>query len=312
MKNLVIYHRADYDGEFCHRIARKFLPEDTEFIGWDHGDAPVKPTADFNAVYILDLPCDKPLGIEPERLTGCTNLIWIDHHKSAIETHPKELQGYRIDGVAACRLAWQWFSEFAMHDQDAECHASIPGSHLPQKQHFIDRKVQEPMAVQLAGEYDVWDHRNPDAAVFQFGLDSTDLDDTVWKELLDVKAFGIFAALLERGRNAQRCFAKRDADIMAHRSFTVEWEGLKWLCLNTARCNSNTFASAVKPYHDALMGFYWNGSAWTVSMYHAPHRTDLDLLKIAVKYGGGGHRGACGFRLSFEQRHICPWFPYVP
>ena len=298
MRAIVIYHRADYDGVFCYQIAKKFLPPDTEFVGWDHGDPPVKPTADFNAVYILDLPADKPLGIAPERLTGCTNLIWIDHHKSAIETHPTDIRGYRIDGVAACRLTWQWFQCCDGNWAAPRSSAMAPAGVLPQKQDYINRTVEEPMAVQLAGEYDVWDHRSPDSAVFQFGLDSTDLDSTVWSELLDRKAFGIFAALLERGRNAQRCYAKRDADIMAHRSFTCEWEGLKWLCLNTARCNSNTFAAGVTPEVDALMGFYWNGSTWTVSLYHAPHRTDLDLSTIAVKYGGGGHRGACGFQVK--------------
>lgn len=44
--------------------------------------------------------------------------------------------------------------------------------------------------------------------------------------------------------------------------------------------------------------FYWNGATWTVSLYHAAHRKDLDLSAIAVKYGGGGHRGACGFRAA--------------
>ena len=55
------------------------------------------------------------------------------------------------------------------------------------------------------------------------------------------------------------------------------------------------FAWVGETGHDALCGFYFNGKKWTVSLYHAKHRTDLDLSKIAVKYGGGGHRGACGF-----------------
>ena len=93
------------------------------------------------------------------------------------------------------------------------------------------------------------------------------------------------------------CYAKRDADILRSRSFHACFEGLHLLCLNTARCNSNTFAALDNPEtgHDALCGFYFNGKKWTVSLYHAKHRTDLDLSKIAVKYGGGGHRGACGF-----------------
>jgi len=44
-------------------------------------------------------------------------LVWIDHHKSAIEKYGATTPGYRIDGVAACRLAWQWFFPI---DPDAE------------------------------------------------------------------------------------------------------------------------------------------------------------------------------------------------
>ena len=50
--------------------------------------------------------------------------------------------------------------------------------------------------------------------------------------------------------------------------------------------------------HDALLKFNWTGLYWDVSLYHAKHRTDLDLSLIAAKYGGGGHRGACGFRIG--------------
>jgi hypothetical protein len=87
---------------------------------------------------------------------------------------------------------------------------------------------------------------------------------------------------------------------MMERSFIVEFEGLKFLALTTARCNSLTFAAKDVPEtgHDALMGFYFTGQKWSVSLYHAKHNTGIDLSLIAVKYGGGGHRGACGFQLQ--------------
>ena len=44
-----------------------------------------------------------------------------------------------------------------------------------------------------------------------------------------------------------------------------------------------------------MLMFYTNGLKWVVSLYHARHRTDLDLSVIAKNNGGGGHRGACGF-----------------
>src|SRR3990167_1028744 len=103
--------------------------------------------------------------------------------------------------------------------------------------------------------------------------------------------------VIEHGKAAMACYAKRDADVMRARSFLVEWEGLKFLALNAARCNSNTFAArdVLETGHDALMGFFFNGQVWTVSLYHARPRKDLDLSLIAVKHKGGGHAGACGF-----------------
>jgi oligoribonuclease NrnB/cAMP/cGMP phosphodiesterase (DHH superfamily) len=245
-------------------------------------------------------------------------LIWIDHHKSSIESHPDTIIGYRIDGVAACRLAWQWFA-----------HHIDPNRQT--KQDFVDRKVSEPLAVRLAGEYDIWDHRGDGDLEFQFGLQSRELSESDWDNLLSVERptidelerlisvghdkdlinpDGTFIPpavhqLLSIGKTLMDYEKKNNAGVM-HRSFLVEWEGLKFLALTTARCNSLTFEAKDVPEtgHDALMGFYYNGSKWIVSLYHAQHRKDIDLSQIAVKYGGGGHRGACGFqtdKLPFQK-----------
>jgi hypothetical protein len=105
--------------------------------------------------------------------------------------------------------------------------------------------------------------------------------------------------MLAEGKMLQTYQQRNDAGMM-HRSFMVEFEGLKFLALTTARCNSLTFASKDVPEtgHDALMGFYFTGQKWSVSLYHAKHKTGIDLSQIAVKYGGGGHRGACGFQVE--------------
>jgi len=300
-KTIVIHHRADYDGIFCREIAHKFLGDQALYIGWDFGDPapdiPFQP-GDPPTIYILDLPCDRIFGFDfakcppGESASGMfQNVVWIDHHKSSIESHPANIPGYRIDGVAACRLAWQWFTLMAATPNPEEFG-------LPSKEQFLERKVSEPLAVRLAGEYDVWDHRGDGDLEFQFGLDSElNLD---WNWILNLEHDQYIRALCEHGRAARNCYTKRDADIMRSRSFIVEFEGLKFLTITTARCNSNTFAAKDVPEtgHDALMAFYYNGRTWIVSLYHAVHRKDIDLSKIAVKYGGGGHRGACGFQCN--------------
>lgn len=281
-KTTVIYHSADFDGIFCREIARKFLTG-CELIGWNFGD-PKIPFPTEGQCYVLDLPPDcLEVAVPTEPLTDCkSRMVWIDHHKSSIEKWSNDIPGYRIDGVAACRLVWQWFR--------------FNGEPSSTKQHFVGRIVDEPIAVQLAGEYDVWDKRNPWSDLFQYGLRSVEPD---WTRLLgdggDAKDDDYVLSVINAGETSKRYAETVDAGKMKA-SFVRKFEGLNFLCLN-GRGNSMTFSSLDVPEtgHDALMMFYYNGKKWVVSLYHAKHRTELDLSQIAARLGGGGHRGACGF-----------------
>lgn len=302
----VIYHKADYDGIFSREAARHFLPKsNVEYVGWDFTDE-FLPIPDCGLVYVLDLPVDRVFGIDfnSERWPDLkSRLVWIDHHNSSIKTHPTDIDGYRIDGVAACRLAWQFFRcSINTGGQLCQPYSRAP---LPDKQAFLDRKVNEPWAMTLAGEYDIWDHRGDGDLEFQFGLDAQEKID--WATLLcGNRLDGPAAAnhyaerIVREGKYAIRCYAKRDGDVMRERSFLQDFEGMRFLALNTPRCNSNTFKVRDIPAtgHDALMAFFWTGKDWSFSLYHAAHRKDIDLSRIAIRYGGGGHKGACGFRVN--------------
>jgi hypothetical protein len=316
-KIAVIYHSGDFDGIFCREIAKKFYGMNAEYIGWDFKDAPL-PFPDKDTHYVvMDLPLDRPFGLifadgylcrgEGWRLQAIdlidwTQWTWIDHHKSSIESHPKRIiPGYQMEGVAACRLAWQWF-----FDKDRALYADkcwTGGS----VDNFINRTLSEPYAVQLAGEYDIWDKRNPDADVFQFGLRSMHLNmNTYWPQLLSLPEVPpVMHTMLANGRIIQAYQQEADATAVNELGFLIEFDGLKFLALNTPRINTNTFTArdVIETGHDALMGFFWNGKEWTVSLRQAKHRKDLDLSKIAVKHGGGGHLGSCGFK--------CKMLPYI-
>lgn len=278
----VIYHRSDYDGLFCREIAHKFMPE-AELIGWEYND-PEPVIGMDDQLYILDLSVP---GLMAHR-----NLVWIDHHASAITKYPKNIYGYRIDGVAACRLAWQYFT-----NETGPFNPHCPTDYrLPEKQEYIDRTVSEPFAVCLAGEYDIWDKRDPRAELFQHGLRGEDLD---WEKLLendpDDGLNPYIYRLLEQGKALQYAKNHENESIIKAFGFTIQFEGLTFLACNHARFNSHLFTAGIKPKHDALMGFNWTGTKWRVSLYHAPEKEQHDLSLIAVKHGGGGHRGACGF-----------------
>jgi hypothetical protein len=65
-----------------------------------------------------------------------------------------------------------------------------------------------------------------------------------------------------------------------------------------------TFKDALRPEHDACLAYFWNGTGWRFSLYHAAGKEHHDLSKIAVKYGGGGHRGACGFQVKILSQEF--------
>lgn len=270
----VIYHRADFDGIFSREIARRHFGDGASYIGWDYGD-PVPEVQAADVIYMIDI------SIEP--LMGHANLIWIDHHKSAIEKYGDKINGWRIDGVAACRLAWRWFNHTACVESTT-------------KEDFIARRVEEPPAVTLAGEYDVWDKRDPRAEVFQHGLRSCEPD---FGRLLATSSFAdeYLTLMLRRGELLQFARHRENESIIKAQGFTVQFEGLTFIACNAARFNSLLFTAALRPEHDGCLGFCWDGgkAKWKVSLYGVPGKPDVDLAAIAVRHGGGGHKQACGF-----------------
>lgn len=343
MKNIaVIYHDADFDGKLSNEVCRfhlKRLHPDAAIhsFGWDYGrpvplpeipalvegeyhpDNPVKTGSEllewrfWDQIYIVDLSVDE-LMARPELRD---KIVWIDHHKTAIDKwdnsrvrnndHSGEdtkMVGYRLDGVAACRLCWQWFAFEKGPHGDPRTHPV--DSYLPSKQDFVDRRITEPELLRLAGEYDIWDHRDPDAKALQFGLRS------LHYEKLAVLVHGQFegcgdADLLLRdtvecGRAIKAYCDRQNDEYSAAYARMLDWEGLRFCCLNIGqRGNSDLARGGLKPGDQAIFAWRHTGDGVMVSLYHAPGHEDIDLSVIAKKYGGGGHRGACGFRISLKQ-----------
>ena len=295
-KVLAIYHSKDFDGICCREIAKKFYATNSNveltLVGWTHGD-PLIDMPEEGEVVVMDLSpdCLKRIGnIEDFNSVIAPRVIWIDHHKTAIDKWPYGIPGFRLDGVAACRLTWQYFFNRS--------------TARTTRTDFYNRAVEEPETVRLLGEYDIWDKRDSYADLLQYGLRAQNPDKMpeIWGLLLGDNrgvADHTLHQVLVRGEGAQQYAQNMDASLVRHNTIKLHWEGLTWLCINTGRFNSLTFKSIDVPEsgHDALMGMSMTPNGWTVSLYHAAHRKDLDLSVIAKKHGGGGHKGACGFQV---------------
>lgn len=291
---LIVSHSADFDGilagEACKYGHQKRHPDDyIEIRGWDFGNPRIS-TVGFDLTYVLDLP---PTALDEESMSNTYSIIWIDHHKSAIQEFDDQYPfGLRMDGVAACRLVWQYF--FNEYEETIS------------KEAFVNRAVKEPLLIRLAGEYDVFDHHDPLAVPLQYGLTVAKNNKQYWDSFLLSNFSGEVDELYEAaesGLSIKRYIAAQNEELLAKFGHDVKFAGLNFLCINNWKFNSQTFESGLKPQHDAMLGWRYNGAnkTCTVSLYGRKDRQDIDLSVIATRLGGGGHKHACGFTCDFAK-----------
>ncbi len=125
---LCFYHRADFDGKASAAIVAQKHPE-VELIGIDYGDPFPWDRVQLNdIVFMVDFSLSRK---EMDELDDRCHLVWIDHHKTALEWIAKsehQFKGKREVGKAGCELTWQY------------CFPELP----------------MPDAVKYLGRYDVW------------------------------------------------------------------------------------------------------------------------------------------------------------
>lgn len=282
--NICLYHGVDLDG-FCsgavysRYMRARGLPY--ELIPANYGwKLPWEKFEDAN-VTLVDFSL--PMNELQKLLNIAKSVMWIDHHKSAIEEfrqttflNLRKLNTVLTIDFAGCELIWNY-----LFPQD-----SIP------------------YTVHLLGRYDVWRHENLDVLPFQYGMRLFDLkpdvgkDDWLWDILLDdpnsVQS-DREQSIIETGRSILQYQTKEDATAAKSSCFELDWNGQKWICSNRGGKGSKFFDSLWdETKYAGMMSFGWNGSHWTFGLYST--RDDVDCGAIAKQYDGGGHKGAAGFR----------------
>lgn len=276
---LCFYHN-DMDGLFsagCVAVFRdKFLgswidgTNRFEYIPIDYQDRfPLDKILPGEEIYIVDF------SLSPEMMKavwGITkNLTWIDHHQSTIERCAEfpELQkipGIRDTSHAGCMLCFKWFT------------------HEPSE--------NAPTAIKLVEDRDIWKWEYGDTTRFfhagclSFSLTPESAVIVCLLKDMDI----IHQDVINRGRTVESYREQWAENFCKSFWFDTIWEGYRCICLNAAHWGSEIFCGREKEYDIAVMYIHL-GDRWRVSLYSKT----VDVKKIAMKYGGGGHPGASGF-----------------
>ena len=266
------FYHTDLDGKCSAAIVYKYYKEnhkiEPECIPINYNmDFPFESIKYNELVIIVDFSLQKE-GEFDKLLDITKNIVWIDHHKTAIEKHKnmENLNGIRSVKKAGCELTWDYYYP------DKIC----------------------PEVVRLLGDYDTW--------TFKYGEETNHFQQGIrihpnhpqyfrWSAWFENKHDEV-NDIVENGRIVILYRDNYYKGLIISWSFMTEFEGYKAIACNAGSVSAQMFESVTENY-DIMLPFVFDGNQWIVSIY--TKRDDIDVSEIAKKYKGGGHRKAAGF-----------------
>lgn len=269
---LCIYHSADHDGKGSAAIV-KYAHKDCELLGFNYdGEIPYSEIDKHEDIVI----CDVSFPMEYMfKLHNTKNLIWIDHHASAIEAYENYLKqaggfgikGLRSVGTAAIELTWNYF--------------------------FPNQEV--PIGVKLLALNDLFDLRDKRVRPFEYAFQSLGVNrpyEHVWKDLFENKID--IPLMVEKGKAILSYIKHRDYRLVRNMAFEGKYKNLRFIAVNMPQAGSDFFESLdnINNY-DFMISFSLNKrSKWNLSFRTT--KENVDVSEIASSLGGGGHKKASG------------------
>ena len=251
---------------------------------------PIETIKPNEQIYIVDF------SISPDEMRDLLKITkdvtWIDHHKTAIEKYANfeyDIRGIRYDGIAGCMLTYCYIHHMTQRGQ---------GDIKPFN---ISMTEDAPKFTKLIADWDVWKFDfGDDTRFFQTAFNAYDFKPSSknWLKFLDEP---VREQLMINEGMTMAQYRDNWAKEYIKMGFETEFEGYKCFALNLGMANSEYFKSLPEGKYDILMPFSFDGALFKVSMYSKT----VDVSKIAIKYGGGGHKGASGFQgkeLPFEKQ----------
>jgi hypothetical protein len=298
------FHHNDPDGFVSAFWVKKFFEQneynisENDFIEMDYG---TKDKIDwYNMISENEHVIIVDFSFEPDELRRIyrktRNVVWIDHHKSAIEKYNDfdiDILGLRVDGIAGCELTWFFY----FCPENRRRIMAIPDKNLWKDE---IRKVcnKAHWFTKFVGDWDVWKFEFCETEAFITGLDCFgDIGpfSNIWEQLYRTDKCQY---IIEKG---ETCIEYRNslAKRCLESAFESTIDGYRVLCMNQndAVCNSKWFLGKIKEY-DMICGFSYNGDQWLYSLYADQSKIDqgIDCSAVCAKRGGGGHKGAAGFQ----------------
>lgn len=299
-----ILHHNDADGYAAAYLVQSQYENskrEIELIEMDYSkEVPFDRIKEDELVFIVDF------SISPENMTKLLEktkkVIWIDHHKSAIEEYEdfeEDIDGIRVVGLSGAALTYL----FLVEGWSAEAVLELRNICYNEKE-FVNTLKESfesaPKWLKLVNDWDVWDLKYPQSEQLQIAI-ANNLSIEVFEQMDNHSKL---PDLLRKGKTFLEYRAQWSEQFMKKYGFErdVEFKGQKIKCFvaNIGNSNSKFFGDRIKDY-DMLVTYCYNGEEYTYSLYS--DKENVDCSAIAKASGGGGHKGASGFSSPLDFEH---------
>lgn len=271
--DVCIFHSADLDGHCSAAIIKKEFPE-TVLIGTNYGKEfnfdVLSGMVDGDTLWIVDFSFSRYI---MERLHKEYDVIWIDHHKTAIEDCAGlNIRGLQRIGDGACALTWEFV-------------------------HYADMSARMPEIIRCLSEYDVGRQEDPHVVSVQYACRSCETYPAVsmdfWTAALGPGSSHISSDFIFTGSSIKRYVDKQNEAAKKSMIEEVMFEGHVFLAANMQGINLSFFSMFDPTKHYGVICYTRRHGKWYSTLFTS--REDADMSKIAARFGGGGHKNAAGW-----------------
>ncbi len=261
---ICFYHANCTDGAASAAVIKHKYPR-VKLYPLNHGD-PIEPSVTDKKVFVVDFSFDASILLEMKKKAH--SVFWYDHHITSIPIE-KEL-GWGVINLKESGASLTWKMEF-------------PNRPMPKIIAYVKDK-------------DLYTWKLPNSRAISMELKNMNgiltPESRLWKKLLKMNSRREWNKLKERGESA---LLYQRVNILngIRNGFDVTFHGHKAYAVNYSQEASDMGEYIYKEldYPIAIV-FYYTGSVWNFSL----RSSRIDVSKLALKHGGGGHPGAAGFR----------------
>lgn len=308
MNTMSVIHHNDMDGKCAAAIIRsEFIRDyDIQMIECNYDPKHkfdiqyIRPT---DTVFIVDF------SIDPEEMdklidkVGLENIIWIDHHITAIEkykSYKKDISGLRFVGIAGCELTYLYINGYRLFKEDCVVN-TLTGSGEIENIFDIRNRVI-PRGIRLVGDWDVFDHNFEESKYIRWASEIKNIspeNDDFWGMFMGGNNSGL-NELIYQGQTCYKliqCMSKRTIKNSGTEVVLDDYPTYKCIAVNSSvNFTSILFDDVFNDYHIGIRYFKIPGGiVFSMCRLGLEPSKEINMGKICARYGGGGHQGIGGF-----------------